>query len=158
MHYLVPGPLPCPEVVAVSYIRQAKVLTLFSVKGDTQVKQKNHTNGFLTTEAEYVALSEAGREACWLRSLYEELGQKQKSSTLIKGNNDGSIAMARNLQFHKQSKHIDIQWHWVCDLNEQKVIKIESCHDPEHTVDVLSKGLAKLKHQKHVSEMGLAPA
>ena len=49
MRYLVPGPMPCPEVVTISYIRPAKVLTLFSVEGDTQVKQKNHKCGFLTT-------------------------------------------------------------------------------------------------------------
>ena len=54
-----------------------------------------------STEAEYVALSEAGREVCWLRNLYEELGYMQESPNLIKGDNDGSIAMARNPQFHK---------------------------------------------------------
>ena len=40
--------MPCPEVVTVSYIRQAKVLTLFSVKGDAQVEQQNTVVGFLT--------------------------------------------------------------------------------------------------------------
>ena len=48
MRYLVPGPLPCPEVVAVSYIRPAEVLTLFSVEGEAQVKQQNTVVGFLT--------------------------------------------------------------------------------------------------------------
>ena len=48
MHYLVSGPTPCPEVVAVSYIRLAEVPTLFSVEGDTQVEQKNTTVRFLT--------------------------------------------------------------------------------------------------------------
>ena len=48
--YLVPGPMPCPEVVAVSYIRPVEVPTLFSVEGDAQVKQKNHERGrFLTS-------------------------------------------------------------------------------------------------------------
>ena len=46
-----------------------------------------------STEAEYIALSEAGREACWLRNLYEELGYTQKSPNLLKGDNDGSIAI-----------------------------------------------------------------
>ena len=46
--YLVPGSPPCPEVVAVSYIRQAEDLTLFSFEGDAQVKQKNHERRFLT--------------------------------------------------------------------------------------------------------------
>ena len=48
MLYLVPGPLPCPEVVAVFYIRPAEVPTLFSVEGDAQVKQQNTVVGFLT--------------------------------------------------------------------------------------------------------------
>ena len=48
MRYLVPGPTPCSEVVAVSYIRQAEVPTLLSVERDAQVKQKNHECGFLT--------------------------------------------------------------------------------------------------------------
>ena len=57
----------------------------------------------LSTEAEYIALSEGGREACWLRNLYEELGYSQKSPNLpvLKGDNDGSIAMAHNPQFLK---------------------------------------------------------
>ena len=48
VRYLVPGPLPCPEVVAVFYIRPAEVPTLFSVEGDAQVKQQNPIVGFLT--------------------------------------------------------------------------------------------------------------
>ena len=59
-----------------------------------------------STEAEYIALSEAGREACWLRNLYEELGYPQNSPNIIKGDNEGSISMARNPQFHKQAKHV----------------------------------------------------
>ena len=58
------------------------------------------------THAEYIALSEAAREACWLRNLYMELGLlKQDAPTLIRGDNDGSIAMANNPVFHKRTKH-----------------------------------------------------
>ena len=55
-------------------------------------------------EAEYIALSEAGREACWLRNLYEEIGYIQESPNIIKGDNDGANSMACNPQFHKRSK------------------------------------------------------
>jgi hypothetical protein len=64
-----------------------------------------------STEAEYVALSEAGREACWLRNLSEELRFPQDQPTELKGDNMGAIAMARNPQFHKHSKHIVMKWH-----------------------------------------------
>jgi transposase InsO family protein len=117
--------------------------------------KKQTTIALSSTEAEYIALSEAGREACWLRSLYEELGYTQESPNVIKGDNDGSIAMARNPQFHKRSKHIATRWHWVRDLVQDKIISIESCRDPEQTADVLTKPLARQKHQKHLKEMGL---
>ena len=68
--------------------------------------KKQTTIALSSTEAEYVALFEAGHEACWLRSLFEELGENQSLPTLIKGDNDGSIAMVHNPQFHKRSKHI----------------------------------------------------
>jgi hypothetical protein len=50
--------------------------------------KKQTTIALSSTEAEYIALSETGREACWLRNLYDELGYTQKSPNLIKGDND----------------------------------------------------------------------
>ena len=49
MCYLVPGPTPCPEVVAVSYIRPAEVPTLPCVEGEAQVERQNTIVGFLTS-------------------------------------------------------------------------------------------------------------
>jgi len=63
-----------------------------------------------TTEAEYVALSAAAREAYWLGNLYKELGIKQKSPTMIKGDNNGSISMARNPQFHNCALYITTEY------------------------------------------------
>ena len=109
----------------------------------------------MSTEAEYVALSEAGCEACWLQNLFEELGYPQEFPILIKGDNGSSISMARNHQFHNQSKHIAIRWHWVRELVEQGLVSIGSCRDPQQTADVLTKALLHPKHHQHTSEMGL---
>ena len=117
--------------------------------------KKQTTIALSSTEAEYIALSEAGREACWLRNLYEEIGYTQKSPNIIKGDNDGSIAMARNPQFHKRSKHIATRWHWIRDLVQENIINIESCRDPEQTADILTKPLPRPKYNKHLNEMGL---
>ena len=122
----------------------------------TWKSKKQTTIALSSTEAEYVALSEAAREACWLRNLYDEIGYPQESPIIIKGDNDGSIAMARNQQFHNRSKHIAIRWHWVRDLVEQQLINIETCRDPQQTADVLTKALPRPKHNQHSSEMGLA--
>jgi hypothetical protein len=119
--------------------------------------KKQTTVTLSSTEAEYIALSEAERKACWLRNLFEELGFLQLAPTLLKGDNNGSIAMACNPQFHKRAKHIKIRWHWVRDLTQNGILHIRGCRDPEQTADVLTKGLPRAKHIKHITEMGLAP-
>jgi hypothetical protein len=86
------------------------------------------------------------------------LGYDQAKPTLIQCDNNGTIAMAHNPQFHKRAKHINIRWHWICDIVEAGTIDIQSCRDPEQTADVLTKVLAHPKHKKHSSEMGLALA
>jgi len=109
-----------------------------------------------STEAEYVALSESGCKACWLRNLSEELRFPQDRLTEIKGDNIGAIAMVWNLQFHKQSKHIATKWHWICDLIQFGIVWAESCRDLEQTTNALTKALTCQKHKKHTTEMGLA--
>ena len=52
-------------------------------------------------EAEYIALSEAVHKGRWLRSLFFELGFMQVLPMMIRGDNEGSIAMTKNPQFHK---------------------------------------------------------
>ena len=109
-----------------------------------------------STAAEYVALSEASREACWLRNLYSEMGLlNERIPTMIRGDNEGSLAMARNPQYHKRSKHIDLRWHWIRELIEDGIVTVDSCRDPDQTADILTKALHRQKHQKHAKEMGL---
>src|SRR5712691_831153 len=109
-----------------------------------------------STEAEYVSLSEAAREACWLRSLYGELGLlNEELPTRILGDNEGSISMTKKPQFHKRTKHIDTRWHWIRDLVQDSIITIESCRDADQTADVLTKALPRPKHEQHAAEMGL---
>ena len=108
-----------------------------------------------TMEEEYVALSEAGLEATWLRNLYGELRFPQINPTIIKGDNDGSVVLTHNPQFHQRSKHITLHHHWVRDLVTDKILDIQNCRDPEQTADVLTKALPRPKFTRHRGEMGI---
>jgi hypothetical protein len=111
-----------------------------------------------STEAKYISLAEAAHKVCWLRSLHEELGYTQKGPSLIKCNNEGAIAMAKNLQFHQRSKHINIKYHLIKDKIRDKTINVKSCCDHQQTADMLTKAIPQAKHSQHTKEMGLAPA
>ena len=108
-----------------------------------------------STEAEYVALSEAGHKAIWLCNLYGELGFIQQTPTIIKGDNEGSVVLTHNPQFHQSSKHIALRHHWVCDLVANNIIDIQNCRNPQQTVDTLTKALPRPKYMWHREEMGV---
>jgi len=102
-----------------------------------------------------VALSEVTREALWLKSLYEELGFIQKDPVLVLGNNNGSIAMVKNPQFHKQSKHIAICWHFIQEKYHEKAIEIIDIRDPQNMANILMKALTPDVHSRHTTGLGL---
>jgi hypothetical protein len=111
-----------------------------------------------STKSEYVTLSEAGQEAFWLRNLYDELGFPQMGPTVIKSDNEGSVILSHNPQFHAWTKHIEIRHHWVRDLVNDKILAVQSCRDLEQTADISMKPLPKPKHQRHRREMGMGTA
>ena len=76
--------------------------------------KKQRTVALSSTEAEYMALSEATQEAVWLKVFLCELGEMAKDEAIkIYEDNQGSIALAKNPEFHKRTKHIDIRYHFV---------------------------------------------
>ena len=78
-----------------------------------------------TAEAEYVALSSATQECVWMRRLNSELGNPPKGPTTILEDNQSSIAMARNPQFHRRAKHLDIRHHFIREEVKNGTIKLE---------------------------------
>jgi hypothetical protein len=124
----------------------------------TWFSKKQSIIAMSSTEAEYIALSEATREARWLRNLFSELGFAQTLPTTIRGDNEGSLALARNPQFHKRAKHIELQYHSIREQVQRGTITVESCRTNNQTADVLTKPLPRIKHKQHVAEMGLASA
>jgi hypothetical protein len=111
-----------------------------------------------STEAEYVALSEAARETKWLAALYAELGYQPRGPITILGDNNRSIAMATNPQFHKWLKHIAIRYHWIREQISQNILQIHQCCDPQQTADILTKALTPDKHNRHTIGLGISMA
>ena len=68
-----------------------------------------------TTEAEYMASSDASQKAVWIRYLLPELGKQLDGPTTIHGDNMGAIALAKNPVDHKRTSHINVSYHLVRD-------------------------------------------
>ena len=105
-----------------------------------------------STEAEYMALSEASQEALWLRSLLHDIGFTQ-DSTIILGDNKGSLKLATNPVFHKRTKHIDIRHHFIRESVENGTIQIKWVPTEKMVADLLTKPLSPQKFNQQLVQL-----
>jgi len=129
---------------------------LFIMAGGTisWTSKKQATVSLSTAEAEYIALSTATQEAIWLRRLLADLNRKQSKPTVIMGDNQGSIAIARNPVFHARTKHIDIRYHFIREALQNGEIDLCFCPTSEMTADVLTKPLSRNQFEHCHCSMG----
>ena len=102
------------------------------------ISKKQPVVALSTTEAEYVALSAATQEAVWLSRLLTDIKAPPKAPIVIKEDNQGTIAVARNPVSHNRTKHIDIKFHYVREALEDGIIDLTYCPTEQMTADMLT--------------------
>lgn len=117
--------------------------------------KRQPTIALSTTEAEYMATSQCTKEAIWLRKLLADVGLVQEGATTIMCDNQGCIALAKNPTHHSRTKHIDVQHHFIREKLEGNEISLKYCPTEDMVADVLTKALAKDRHQRLAKAMGL---
>ena len=108
-----------------------------------------------STEAEYISSSEATKEAIWIRRFLLDIGHPQTLATTILIDNQAAIAIARNPTFHARTKHIEIRYHFIREKLESGEIDVEYVPTDDQIADILTKGLARQKHEYFSTEIGL---
>ena len=93
-----------------------------------------------STEAEYMALCEAVKEAIHIRKLFQDLGCN-KGPSIIYEDNQGSIALSENPVHHKRTKHIDIKYHFVREKVDNKEVILKYIPTEHQLADLLTKAL-----------------
>ena len=106
----------------------------------TWQSQAQKTIALSSTEAEYMALSDTGWQAIWITSLLCELGIDIKTVPIC-GDNQGSIFIGSNLVQECCSKHIDIHYHYIWQLVEDKKIDLYYIPRIENPADLFTKNL-----------------
>ncbi len=101
-----------------------------------------------TTEAEYVALSQATQEAIWMRQLLSDIGCKSEQPTTLYEDNQGAIEISKNARFHNRTKHIDVRFHFIREKVVSKEVKVIYCSTEDMLADIMTKGLTKKKFQR----------
>ncbi len=80
---------------------------------------------------------------------------EEKKVMLIQCNNQGAISLTKNCTHHAQTKHIDVQHHFVQKRAKNGEVWFEYCPTEHMVVDVLTKALFKEQHHKLINMFGL---
>lgn len=65
------------------------------------------------------------------------------------------MALTKNLTFHDRTKHITVRHHFICDEIEHGMLEVEYVPTNDQVVDVLMKALAREKHIRFTTAVGL---
>ena len=97
-----------------------------------------------TTEAEYMAITEAVKEAIWLHGLLDDLGVGQKHVTVF-CDSQSAIHLAKNQVYHARTKHIDVRYHFVREIIEEGVVLVQKIKTDDNPADMLTKVVTTIK-------------
>jgi hypothetical protein len=94
--------------------RSSTIGYVFTIGGTTVswISKLQKVVSLSTTEAEYVAATEASKEMIWLQRFIKELGKKRENSRLY-CDSESAIHLAKNSTFHSKTKNIQWRYHFI---------------------------------------------
>ena len=119
--------------------------------------RKQKTIAQNTTEAEYMAMTDAANQAVWYLSYFKELGYSTDGPVPIQihADNKSAVDLAQNPVTGRKSKHIDVKHHVICEYIERDQIHLIRTPSSEMIADCFTKNLARILLLRFNSYMGL---
>ncbi|KAG8503242.1 hypothetical protein CXB51_001188 [Gossypium anomalum] len=124
---------------------------------DRNQSSKQSTVVDSTTEAEYIAASEAAKEVVWIKKFITELRVVPSKSDAIEHrcDNNGAIAQAKEPRSHQRSKHILRRYHLIREIIDRGDVEICRVLTDNNIADPLTKPLTQQKHDRHTKSLGI---
>jgi len=105
-----------------------------------------------SSEAEYVALSEAAKEVKFVAQVMMSMGIPVKFPIIVRVDNVGAIFMSENVTTSPRTKHMDIGYHFVREFVEDGFIKIIFVRTKENRADIFTKNTNGPTYEHHSEE------
>ena len=120
------------------------------------------------TETKYMSLFNSEKITVWIQSFLHKLwfhdiinelisiksNCESKVITLI-DDNQSSLTLVKNSEFHIRIKHINVQYHHICELAEDEIIKLKHYNTEDMAADCLTKSLTRSKFKVRVNQLSM---
>eukprot|EP00253_Pinus_taeda_P012962 PITA_12962 len=107
-----------------------------------------------TTKVEYIAASDASKEAIWLKGLLDEIGRMQEKVNALCVC-QSFIHLATNPTYHSRTNHIDVRYHFLRHVIDGRKVALQKVHTRENCTDIFTKPVTIEKLQWCLASLGL---
>lgn len=94
-------------------------------------------------------------EVTWLTSMFKELGVEIEKPITFFCDSKAAIQIASHPIFHKRTKHIDIDCHFLREKVQEKLIQTQHIGTRKQLEDFLNKSLCKTQHDYLINKLGM---
>ncbi|KAK4253186.1 hypothetical protein QN277_010781 [Acacia crassicarpa] len=108
-----------------------------------------------SAEAELRAINKGVCEGMWIIILLKELGIQHEEPMNLWCDNKTSIEMVKNPIYHDQTKHVDIDRHFIKEKIEVGIMTLSHIRSEEQIADILTKPLGRTKFERFCGKLGL---
>lgn len=96
-------------------------------------------------KTEYMTETQTTKKAIWLHCFLTEIDVFYDDVIIIQVNNNETMNLARNSEFYACTKHIDIQYHFICETIDCYLVDFKFMSTAEQAVNELIKTLFTVK-------------
>jgi hypothetical protein len=102
-----------------------------------------------SSEAEYVAMSEAVKEVKFIYYLLRDIGIEVELPIIVKNDNGGAMFMTQNSSSGARTRHVDTRYHFAPENLDDGIIKIELIIYAENQSDIFTKNITQEIYERN---------
>ena len=88
----------------------------------------------------------------YIKQIFDFLEIEVELPMTIKCDNQGAVFLAKN-ETSTHTKHVDVRYHFICELVEQGVIRLVYINTKSNTADALTKNLPTDPYERLLAPM-----